>query len=221
MIYRISWILSASLLGSDDVMILAPVCKVCEVLEEQLFVTSQFSRLLGRSQLWFLWGELFVKIRHIFRSSLQIQLVNRGDYIYKKKRFNSNCRHCKEQVDNNQKAQQITAVFTTAEPGERESSVGILGERLYCILFASSELSIYLLYCLWYIWWASPLAKNLTIGSTIINDKILTIVGTKGGGTFLFSRSSQFTFLKNACFFTSSASRSVAPSRRSGLFRSN
>ena len=47
------------------------------------------------------------------------------------------------------------------------------------------------------------------------------MVGTKGGGTLRISRSSQETFRKKACFFTSSASRSEAPSRRSGFFRSS
>ena len=47
------------------------------------------------------------------------------------------------------------------------------------------------------------------------------MVGTKGGGTLRMSRSSQLTFLKKACFFTSSASRSVAPRRRSGFLRNS
>lgn len=49
----------------------------------------------------------------------------------------------------------------------------------------------------------------------------LTIVGTNGGLTFLSSKSSHRMCLKNACFFTSSASRSDEPSLRSGFLRSN
>lgn len=48
---------------------------------------------------------------------------------------------------------------------------------------------------------------------------MLTIVGTNGGFTFLKSKSSQNICLKNACFLTSSASRSEEPSLRSGFLR--
>ncbi len=47
------------------------------------------------------------------------------------------------------------------------------------------------------------------------------MVGTKGGLSRLARRSSQWTCRKNACFLTSSASRSLAPRRLSGFFRSN
>lgn len=50
---------------------------------------------------------------------------------------------------------------------------------------------------------------------------ILTMVGMNGGFTFRSNRSSHDVVLKNACFFTSSASRSDEPSRRSGFLRSN
>lgn len=49
----------------------------------------------------------------------------------------------------------------------------------------------------------------------------LTTVGTKGGFTFLSNKSSQAISLKKACFFTSSASRSLDPSLLSGFFLSN
>lgn len=49
----------------------------------------------------------------------------------------------------------------------------------------------------------------------------LTIVGTNGGFTFLNNKSSHEMCRKNACFLTSSASRSDEPSRRSGFLRSN
>lgn len=51
--------------------------------------------------------------------------------------------------------------------------------------------------------------------------KLLTIVGTNGGLTFLSSKSSQEIPLKKACFLTSSASLSDEPSLRSGFLRSN
>lgn len=49
----------------------------------------------------------------------------------------------------------------------------------------------------------------------------LTTVGTKGGLKRRSRRSSQGMLRKNACFFTSSASRSLEPSRLSGFLRSN
>lgn len=49
----------------------------------------------------------------------------------------------------------------------------------------------------------------------------LTIVGTNGGLTLRSNKSSHPIVRKNACFFTSSASRSDDPRRRSGFFRSN
>ena len=47
----------------------------------------------------------------------------------------------------------------------------------------------------------------------------LTTVGTKGGLTRRSKSSSQCIVRKNACFLTSSASRSLEPRRRSGFFR--
>lgn len=61
-----------------------------------------------------------------------------------------------------------------------------------------------------------------TILTTLQSDfltNILTTVGTNGGLTFLCNKSSQMTCLKNACFFTSSASLSLDPNLRSGFFR--
>jgi len=52
-----------------------------------------------------------------------------------------------------------------------------------------------------------------------ISDLKLTTVGTNGGLILRSKRSSQAMCLKNACFFTSSASRSLEPKRRSGFLR--
>lgn len=53
------------------------------------------------------------------------------------------------------------------------------------------------------------------------NKLILTTVGTNGGLIRLSNKSSHAIFLKNACFLTSSASRSLEPKRRSGFFLNN
>lgn len=50
---------------------------------------------------------------------------------------------------------------------------------------------------------------------------VRTIVGINGGLTFRSNKSSHEICLKNACFLTSSASRSDDPKRRSGFLRSN
>lgn len=47
------------------------------------------------------------------------------------------------------------------------------------------------------------------------------MTGTKGGFTRLNSKSSHAMCLKNACFFTSSASFSLLPNLLSGFFLSN
>lgn len=62
---------------------------------------------------------------------------------------------------------------------------------------------------------------SLRIITNQFDFKELTIVGTNGGFTFLNNKSSHEMCLKNACFLTSSASRSDEPSRRSGFLRSN
>jgi hypothetical protein len=49
----------------------------------------------------------------------------------------------------------------------------------------------------------------------------LTTVGTNGGLTRRNSSSSHWMVRKNACFLTSSASRSLEPKRRSGFLRSS
>lgn len=52
-------------------------------------------------------------------------------------------------------------------------------------------------------------------------NRTLTIVGTNGGFTLRNNKSSNAMWRKNACFLTSSASRSDDPNRRSGFFLSN
>ena len=62
---------------------------------------------------------------------------------------------------------------------------------------------------------------DIPVNTAINLKKQLTMVGTNGGLIFLNKRSSQIIDLKNACFFTSSASLSDDPRRLSGFFRSN
>ena len=50
--------------------LLAPVGKIGEVLEEQLLVTGEVPRLLGRGQLGLLRGELLVEVGHILQAGL-------------------------------------------------------------------------------------------------------------------------------------------------------
>ena len=117
-----------------DCKFLAPISQVGEVLEQQLFISSEVPGIFWRSQLGLLTGELFVKVWNILEASLEINKIT------------------------------------------------------------------------------NPERKKLLR---------LTMVGTNGGGTLLISKSSQLTFRKKACFFTSSASLSLAPNLLSGFFLSS
>lgn len=59
----------------------APICQICKVLEQQLFITSQVSRFFRWCQLWFLTGELLVEIGNIFKSALKKYWVTTEQWL--------------------------------------------------------------------------------------------------------------------------------------------